>query len=320
MSTEAFEIEEEIIRKSSAGLQRMPMLEVFLARIPLDLSTSLRSRLGLQLEVESHSVRYETWTTLLERMAPYTLSLEAEALPWHGKAYVWIEPELLYAALEVQMGGTGEALVMPNRAPSSIERRLARSICDIALAVAGENISRVTPVTLAGGTMEPLQQAASSISGSSLCAAGMMQLKIGQTAGRMVMLFPMSTLDPVQTTMSTRFLGEKMGDPTWRDHIRETISETHVEVTAVLHSFERPMNEVLAWKPGDVVPLDLLQVPEIRLVCSGSEILYGAGGQCGDNHYAVSIEREAVPGVAAARAQPEFRSGVGAVRPPEVEQ
>lgn len=315
MTSEAFALEEEIIRQSSAGLQKLPMLDVFFARIPSDLSSALRSKLGLQVEVLSHVLRYESWATLAEMMQGHTLSLEAEATPWAGKSYVWMEPALLYAALELQMGGQAEGLFLPSRPPSPIERRLARGICDIACAVAAENISRVTPVTLKSGAIETLQQAATAMPGTALCAAGVIELGIGQTTGRMVILFPMATLDPVQGTLSRMFLGERLGDPTWRDHIRSNISETHVELTAVMHVFDCAMNDVLAWKPGDIVPLDLLEVPEIRLLCSGSEILYGAGGQCGDNRYAVSIEREASPSASGFQPSPPlFRSGVTAGR------
>jgi len=311
MVSEARLIEEEIIRQSSAGAQRLPMMDVFLARLPAALAGALRSRQGLQTDVLHHSARYDTFAALAAGMQDHTLVVEAEALPWQGKAYILLEPALLYAALEMQMGGQADAIFLPARAASMIERRLAKGICEIALSVTAETIARVTPVQLKSLGVETLEQVQGGLPGHTPCVAGLMELRIGATTGQMAVVFPMSTLEPAQAALSTMFFGEKTGDLTWRDQIRENISETHVDLLAVMHVFDCAMTDVLGWQVGDVVPLDLLEVPEIRMICSGSEILYGDGGQCGDRHYAVSLTREATPGAEGFRPAPVFRSGLG---------
>ena len=89
------------------------------------------------------------------------------------------------------------------------------------------------------------------------------------------------------------FLGEKLGDLTWRDHISKNITASHVDITAVMHEFGASMTDVLSWRVGDVIDIGISEVPEICLVCSDTEILFGSGGQCGDNRYAVRVDREA---------------------------
>ncbi|WP_411839735.1 flagellar motor switch protein FliM [Paracoccus sp. ME4] len=302
MTAEALSPEAEIIEKSSSGIQKFPMLDVFFERIPLDTLAAFKSRMGLYIEAESDAVSYDTWSRIITHLPSFGVCVSADAAPWNGKIFVCIDPSVLFAGIETQMGGTPGAAVQPVRQPTQIERRMARKFAEVVIDVVAENFSRIAPVRLSVDTVEVVRQATASQPANAPVACCPMNVTIGGVSGKVSVLIPMATLEPVRGPMSKMFLGEKLGDITWREHIRRNIVESHVDLVAIACQTKVSMNDALSLRPGQIIDLGIRDLPEVRLLCAGTEIMYGAGGRCDDDRYAVKIEREAM--VSTARTEP----------------
>lgn len=294
MTAEALSPEAEIIEKSSSGIQKFPMLDVFFERIPLDTLAAFKSRMGLFIEAEPDTVSYDTWSHIITGLPSFGVCVSADATPWNGKIFVCIDPAILFAGIEAQMGGTPGSGDLPNRQPTPIERRMARKFAEVVIGVVAENFSRITPVRLAVDTVEVVRQATASQPANAAVACCAMNVTIGGVSGKISVLIPMATLEPVRGPMSKMFLGEKLGDITWREHIRRNIVESHVDLVAIACQTKVNMNDALNLRPGQIIDLGMRDMPEVRLLCAGTEIMYGAGGKCDDDRYAVKIEREAM--------------------------
>lgn len=309
MTAEALSPEAEIIEKSSSGIQKFPMLDVFFERIPLDTLAAFKSRMGLYIEAEPDAVTYDTWSHIITELPPFGVCVSANAEPWNGKIFVCIDPTILFAGIEMQMGGTPGTDVQSNRQPTQIERRMARKFAEVVIDVVAENFSRIAPVRLAVDAVEVVRQATASQPANAAVACCPMSVTIGGVSGKVSVLIPMATLETVRGPMSKMFLGEKLGDITWREHIRRNIVESHVELVAIACQAKVSMNDALNLRPGQIIELGIRDLPEVRLLCAGTEIMYGAGGRCDDDRYAVKIEREAM--VSTARPEPAIGFSAG---------
>src|SRR5260221_521789 len=69
--------------------------------------------------------------------------------------------------------------------------------------------------------------------------------------GRLEVLLPYATLEPVREILLQGFLGEKFGrDSIWEAHLAGELWHTNISVEAVLDKFETSLQEVVNWKVG----------------------------------------------------------------------
>ena len=98
-----------------------------------------------------------------------------------------------------------------------------------------------------------------------------------------------ATLEPVRGKLSQRFMGEKLGgDNTWRDHMRNEILRTEVEIYTVLGEREMRLADVHSLEIGQTIPFDVTPDDPFEVCCGGVPL---ARAQIGRqrNHVAIGI-------------------------------
>jgi flagellar motor switch protein FliM len=69
--------------------------------------------------------------------------------------------------------------------------------------------------------------------------------------GRLELLLPYATLEPVRELLLQMFMGEKFGrDSIWETHLSGELWQTEVSIDAVLDEFSMSLGQVLSWEPG----------------------------------------------------------------------
>ncbi len=75
--------------------------------------------------------------------------------------------------------------------------------------------------------------------------------------GRLEVLLPYATLEPVREILLQGFLGEKFGrDSIWEAHLAGQFWHTTVPIQAILDTVEMPLRDVLDWSVGTRIPLE----------------------------------------------------------------
>ncbi|MCF3971814.1 FliM/FliN family flagellar motor switch protein, partial [Pseudomonas aeruginosa] len=75
--------------------------------------------------------------------------------------------------------------------------------------------------------------------------------------GRIELLLPYATLEPIRKMLLQQFMGEKFGrDNIWEGHLATELWTTQVEVRAVLDELQMRLEDVLNFKVGDTVMLN----------------------------------------------------------------
>jgi flagellar motor switch protein FliM len=86
--------------------------------------------------------------------------------------------------------------------------------------------------------------------------------------GRLELMLPYATLEPVRELLLQMFMGEKFGrDSIWENHLATELWFTEVEVDAVLDEIYLPLSDVMNWQVGTQIQLQTKPEDDIMLRC-----------------------------------------------------
>jgi flagellar motor switch protein FliM len=125
-------------------------------------------------------------------------------------------------------------------------------------------------------------------------AAVLVKLRVDMEdrGGRLELMIPYATLEPVRELLLQMFMGEKFGrDSIWETHLASELMVTNVDLLAVLDEMTLSLHEVLDWKVGSRILLNASADGVIELRCGEVPMFHGRMGRKGGN-IAVRIEKE----------------------------
>jgi flagellar motor switch protein FliM len=286
-------VEEEIIARASVGMQALPMLDVIFGRMATGMNGALKSQAAVLVDVSVEPVEYTTWSSAIERLDEFSVCGVAEADPWGGVVVTAMDPEFFFSTIVTQMGGAPSPGASLKRAPSLIERRLARRLVKTINNEMTETFSRLAQVKFKLDGIEAIKQVGSLQGANSPCAMVTFEMTLGECVGSLIVVFPMTTLEPAQEILSKMFLGEKLGgDGTWRETLMERISGSLVSVQARLHEVAVELGDVMSWEAGQIIDLGIDEGHEATIMCSGIPIFHGDVGRRRNDTIALRITRE----------------------------
>jgi flagellar motor switch protein FliM len=108
--------------------------------------------------------------------------------------------------------------------------------------------------------------------------------------GRIELLLPYATLEPIRKMLLQQFMGEKFGrDNIWEGHLATELWTTETEVRAVLDEQQVPLSQVLDLKVGDTLMLNATPDADVSVRCGSIPVTIGKMGRKG-HHIAVRVE------------------------------
>jgi flagellar motor switch protein FliM len=119
-----------------------------------------------------------------------------------------------------------------------------------------------------------------------------LRIDMEDRGGRLELLIPYATLEPVRELLLQMFMGEKFGrDSIWETHLASELWLTDVQISAVLDEITLSLHEVLNWRVGSRILLNASPDDPVELRCGDVPMFEGRMGRKG-GHIAVRIERE----------------------------
>src|SRR6185503_4779173 len=98
--------------------------------------------------------------------------------------------------------------------------------------------------------------------------------------GRLELLLPYATLEPVRELLLQMFMGEKFGrDSIWENHLTQELHKTEIQLQAVLGELAIPLDEMLNWRVGTQVVFNTQVDDELELRCGHFPMFRGPVGQ-----------------------------------------
>ena len=279
----------------SSGLvsyERLPMLEVVFDRLVRLLSTSLRNFTSDNVEVSLDniaSIRFGDYLNSIE--LPAMMSV-VKAEEWDNYGLIAADSSLVYSIVDVLLGGGrgGAAERVEGRPYTTIERSLVERMIQVMIKDLSAAFEPLSPVTFSFDRLETNPRFATISQPSNAAIVARMRIDMEDRGGRLELLLPYATLEPVRELLLQMFMGEKLGrDSIWETHLTEELWLTEVDLEAVIDTQMMKLGNVFDLKVGSRIMFDSSPNDLVRLQCGSVPLYIGRMGRKRQN-IAVRIE------------------------------
>ena len=282
-------VEMAIIERSRSGVRKLPMLDVIFPDVANDLPAALKGAMGVLAEVSYGGMRYAGWSEALTGLPENDICVAATVTPGEGQIILSLGAEMFYAIYEGRLNSGDRRQGVPDRGPSSGEKRVARRLTQVVLDVIASTISRVMTLHFATEAVETPRQALS-LRGSAFPAVIVtLNVLACGASGDISVLIPMDAFGPERERLEKVFLGENVkSDDAWSEALSDSLGSAHVDIQAVYRSFDASLSEIVDWMPGMIIPLGPDDDREMTVTCEGVRIFSVQSGKK-DGRIAISV-------------------------------
>jgi len=275
-----------IIDSALVSYERLPMLEVVFDRLVRMLSTSLRNFTSDNVEVSIDNITSIRFGDYLNSIPLPAMLAVFKAEEWDNFGLVTIDSALIYSIVDVLLGGRRgtAAMRIEGRPYTTIERNLVERLISVVLSDLSSAFDPLSPVTFRFERLETNPRFGTIGRPANAAVLARLRVDMEDRGGRLEVLLPYATLEPVREILLQGFLGEKFGrDSIWEAHLAGELWHTNVSIDAVLDSFEISLSDVLDWKVGSRVMFNVDALADIKLACGDLSMFTGKMGRKGGN-------------------------------------
>jgi flagellar motor switch protein FliM len=213
---------------------------------------------------------------------------------WDNYGLLVADSALIYSVVDVLLGGRRgtAAMRIEGRSYTSIERALVERLVAVVLEDLSEAFQPASPVRFRFERLETNPRFAAISRASNACVLSRFRVDMEDRGGKIELLLPYATLEPVRETLLQQFMGEKLGrDSIWETHLAEELRLTDLTLDVVLDEQTMPLSSVLSLRRGDRITLDATPETPVKLRCNDVALFEGDLGRRKDR-LAVRITRE----------------------------
>jgi flagellar motor switch protein FliM len=217
-----------------------------------------------------------------------------EATQWQNYGLIFVESSLIYSTVDVLLGGRRGAAAMrvEGRPYTTIERNLIQRMIGVVLTDLASAFEPLYPIQFRFDRLETNPRFATIARPGNSAIVAKLRVDMEDRGGRMELVFPYSTLEPIRNLLLQMFLGEKFGnDPIWEGHLATELWYTDIDIEAVLDQQMMKLNELINLEVGSRIILNAQPNSEVELRCGGKRMFVGHMGRR-RNSIAVCIDRK----------------------------
>lgn len=275
-----------IINSALVSYERLPMLEVVFDRVVRLMTTSLRNFTSDNVEVSLDSISSIRFGDYLNSIPLPAIIAVFRAKQLDNFGLMTVDSGLIYSVVDVLLGGRRGAAAMrvEGRPYTTIERMLVTRMIEVMLVDTGQAFAPLTQVDFTLDRIETNPRFAAIARPPNAAILIKLRVDMEDRGGRVEMLLPHATLEPIRKLLLQQFMGEKFGrDNIWEGHLASELWRTRVEVRAVLDEMTAPLRTVLDLKVGDTLMLNAAPESPVELKCGDVALTRGRAGRINQN-------------------------------------
>src|ERR1700730_11483943 len=281
-----------IVNSALVSYERLPMLEIIFDRLVRLMTTSLRNFTSDNVEVSLDNITSIRFGEYLNSIPlPAILAVfRAEQLDNYG--LFTVDSNLIYPIVDVLLGGRRgtAAMRIEGRPYTTIERTLVQRMIEGVLGDEREAFEPLTPVNFTLDRLETNPRFAAIARPANAAILVKLRIDMEDRGGRIELMLPYATLEPIRKLLLQQFMGEKFGrDSIWESHLATELWSTRVEIDAILDEQLLSLNRIMKLEVGQTIMLNAGPDSPIELRCGGVPLLKGRMGRMGSS-VAVRIE------------------------------
>jgi flagellar motor switch protein FliM len=285
-----------ILNSALVSYERLPMLEVVFDRLVRMMSTSLRNFTSDNVEVSLDNISSARFGDYLNSIPLPAMLAVFKAEEWDNFGLMTIDSALIYSIVDVLLGGRRgtAAMRIEGRPYTTIERNLVERMVHVVLGDLSAAFDPLSPTTFRFERLETNPRFATIARAANATVVVTLRVDMEDRGGRIELLIPYATLEPVRELLLQMFMGEKFGrDSIWESHLTAELWQTEVPLKGVLDQVELPLGDVLNWEPGSRLELNCSPRSEVQMRCGDIPLFMGHMGRK-NNHIAVRINSKIV--------------------------
>jgi flagellar motor switch protein FliM len=269
---------------------RMPTMEIINERFARNIRIGLFNFIRRSPEVSIGGIKVQKYSAFLREIVVPTNFNIVSVKPLRGSGLIVCDPNLVFAVIDALFGGAGKYHTrIEGRDFSPTEQRVILRLVETICAEYKKAWTGIYPLDLCYQRSEMQPQFANIASPSEIVVATSFTLEIGDTSGTVHFCIPYSTLEPIRDVLYSTVQGDSSEpDRRWIDLLKVQIQAAEVQLVAELATAPATVEQLLAFKPGDFIELDL--DPAIQAKVDGVPVLdchYGTA----NGRYALKIDR-----------------------------
>ena len=265
---------------------RMPTMEIINERFARNVRIGLFNFIRKSPEISIGPIKVQKYSAFLREIVVPTNFNIVSVRPLRGSGLIVCDPTLVFAVIDALFGGAGKYHTrIEGRDFSPTEQRIITRLVEVVTAEYKKAWTGIYPLELEYQRSEMQPQFANIATPSEIVVATSFQLEIGDTTGTIHFCIPYSTLEPIRDVLYSTIQGDSNEpDRRWVNLLKQQIQSAEVDLVAELATADATVEQLLAFKPGDFIELDLQ--PGIQAKVAGVPIL--------DCHYGTSNGRYAL--------------------------
>jgi flagellar motor switch protein FliM len=283
-----------VLNSALVSYERLPMLEVVYDRLVRLLSTSLRNFTSDNVEVSIDNIVSVRFGEYLNQIPLPAMLAVFEAKEWENYGLIFVESSLIYSVVDVLLGGRrgGASMRAEGRPYTTIERNLIERMIAVVMADLRAAFEPISPVHFRFDRLETNPRFATIARPANAAIVARFRIDMEYRGGKMELLFPYATLEPIRSLLLQMFMGEKFGqDAIWEGHLATELWSTDIAVDVVLEEQIMKLQDVMTLKVGSFLKLSASPESEVELRCGDQRLFSGRMGRRGEK-IAVCIERK----------------------------
>jgi flagellar motor switch protein FliM len=285
---------QRIISSGLISYERLPMLEIVFDRLVRLMSTTLRNFTSDNVDVSIDGIVSLRFGDYLNSVPLPAMLGVTRADEWDNYGLAVVDSALIYSVVDVLLGGRRgtAAMRIEGRPYTTIERTLVERLVGVVLDDLTAAFEPLCPVHFRFERLEVNPRFAVISRPSNACVLVRLRVDMEDRGGKLEILLPYATLEPVRELLLQQFMGEKFGrDSIWETHLAEELRHTDIGLDVVLDEQMMPLSSVLNLKVGDQIALGVPPGAPVRLRCGDVPLFEGEMGRKGQR-LAVRIDRE----------------------------
>jgi len=284
----------ELINSALVNYERLPMLDVVFDRLVRLMSTSLRNLTSDNVEISlDHisSVRFGDYLNSIP--LPAMLGI-FKAEEWDDLGLMVVDSALIYSIVDVLLGGRRgtAALRVEGRPYTTIETKLIERMVHVVLNDMSSAFDPLSPVSFRLERIETNPRFATITQSNNAGVLVRLRIDMGDRSGRIEIMIPYATLEPIRELLLQMFMGEKFGrDSIWETHLTAELHKTDVELQAILSETTVSLGDIMNWEPGSQVTFNSRPEDQVELRVGDHAMFMASTGQ-NQGRLAVKVESD----------------------------
>ena len=283
-----------IINSALVSYERLPMLEIVFDRLVRMLTTSLRNFTSDNVEVSLDVITSTRFGDYVNSIPLPAMLAVFKAEQWDNFGLLTVDSALIYSIVDVLLGGRRgtAAMRIEGRPYTTIERNLVERLVAVVLGDLSASFDPISKVNFRFERLETNPRFATIARPANAAIIAKLRIDMEDRGGRLELLLPYATLEPVREMLLQQFMGEKFGrDSIWEGHLATELWSTEVDINAVLDEQVMTLQDVLDFKVGTRLMLNATSDSEVEVLCGPERLFKGRMGRRGQN-VAVMIDRK----------------------------